>query len=514
MDILEHAANHIYEYIDKHGPILRQWGVSNATIAMLSTLHDGSWFSFGDLESVVRYGLGGRQGCKVGAAIFNAAYDISLLLVRQWLEQAGVAIRLRIFSEAFFSREVPRRMRGKQAPPGQPPQTVTDAAFIDDERIVTMAPTAARLRAAMDTVVVALAIVFSDFGLNINWSPGNTEGMVHVMGYGAGPMLRALTHPDGRYLHAPSAKGLPAQKLILVDRYKHMGGIVQIDRGLGVDARHKAQQALHAYGPIARRVFGSPVVCDWLKFSLLQSLILSCLLYSAHIVAPTRGYIRTLQSPDMRVLRKMCDDSRYRKPYFSDLEVRRRMQQPSIDCILRRARLRHGARLVRNRPAALFALLGDRPQANSRARGGRDRVEPLPRVDFFISDLAWLREHSCVPAFWDLPDPAVCAEPWCEQMACAEWGDRVPPIFFVGSIADPPSKCGPAPLQPFECEVCHASFATYCALASHHTSAHKKRRAFNEYVGDTSTCPVCQHVYSFFVYTSSRILPGVGVDLN
>eukprot|EP00959_Pyramimonas_sp_CCMP1952_P356502 7465722-Pyramimonas_sp.AAC.1 len=77
----------MYTYLEKHGPILQQWGVDDATIAMLANLHDGCWFSAGDLQSVVQYGLGGRQGCKVGAAMFDSAYDIPLMLVRQWMEE-------------------------------------------------------------------------------------------------------------------------------------------------------------------------------------------------------------------------------------------------------------------------------------------------------------------------------------------------------------------------------------------------------------------------------------------
>mmetsp|Transcript_59235 Transcript_59235/g.157603 ORF Transcript_59235/g.157603 Transcript_59235/m.157603 type:complete len:87 (+) Transcript_59235:141-401(+) len=66
----------------------------------------------------------------------------------------------------------------------------------------------------------------------------------------------------------------------------------------------------------------------------------------------------------------------------------------------RRGGLRYGFRLVGNRPAALLAVMGDGPQANSSAQEGRDQVKLLSWVDLFIGDLAWLREHSSVPVFF------------------------------------------------------------------------------------------------------------------
>eukprot|EP00959_Pyramimonas_sp_CCMP1952_P050037 1045907-Pyramimonas_sp.AAC.1 len=61
-------------------------------------------------------------------------------------------------------------------------QTSTDAAFIDDECMVTMAPSPARLRKGIDTMLRAFATVFSNFGLHINWKPGKTEGIVRFRG--------------------------------------------------------------------------------------------------------------------------------------------------------------------------------------------------------------------------------------------------------------------------------------------------------------------------------------------
>eukprot|EP00959_Pyramimonas_sp_CCMP1952_P469994 9495917-Pyramimonas_sp.AAC.1 len=154
------------------------------------------------------------------------------------------------------------------------------------------------------------------------------------------------------------------------------------------------------------------------------------------------------------------------------------MQQPSIDCLLMRARLRYVRRLMCNSPPALLASLAPRVDG-----------KPLPWVKLIVSDLRWLREKSCVPLFWALPDPTAGPAAWRDQMADPKWGERFSRVFFVESVADPPEKCGPAPLRPHACDICGASFPTCRELSSHQTAARKKRKAYSEYIGDAATCP-------------------------
>ena len=62
---------------------------------------------------------------------------------------------------------------------------------------------------------------------------------------------------------------------------------MQDNERLGFDAMHKSRAALGAYSPIAYRVFGSDACCAWLKFQVMNSLIISRMLNGAHVVCPT-----------------------------------------------------------------------------------------------------------------------------------------------------------------------------------------------------------------------------------
>ena len=60
----------------------------------------------------------------------------------------------------------------------------------------------------------------------------------------------------------------------------------------------------------------------------------------------------------MRVLRRIAGDPRFSaKVAMTDVEVRIKLQMPSLDCLLIVARLRYFALLVRNQPLPRFAWL-------------------------------------------------------------------------------------------------------------------------------------------------------------
>ena len=113
------AASHIHDFSKENGCLFEQWGVDELCTVLLRTLHVGSWFS-------VKCGLGGRQGCKVGATMFNGACDIPLASIKSTLEADGLALNV-------------KRVGGAScvSPSGKSDETVTvlDSAFIDDVSI-------------------------------------------------------------------------------------------------------------------------------------------------------------------------------------------------------------------------------------------------------------------------------------------------------------------------------------------------------------------------------------------
>ena len=61
---------------------------------LIAAMHTGSWFRYGDLQTIISTSLGGRQGCKFGSLIFNGGYSVALALVPDDLIAAGITLKL------------------------------------------------------------------------------------------------------------------------------------------------------------------------------------------------------------------------------------------------------------------------------------------------------------------------------------------------------------------------------------------------------------------------------------
>ena len=113
-----------------------------------------------------------------------------------------------------------------------------------------------------------------------------------------------------------------------------------------------------AYVPIAGRVFGSPYIGISTKMSFVSSLLLSRILYNVQTLTMTSTTRRRLNSPYMRALRKLPDQSRYSgENECTDLPVRKLLGAASIDAIVLQKRLKYMQRIAVKAPRELCALV-------------------------------------------------------------------------------------------------------------------------------------------------------------
>ena len=195
-------------------------------------------------------------------------------------------------------------------------------------------------------------------------------------GRGATKRLELKRRPDGSLGVSVPGTTLSVN---IVDKYKHLGGYVCSDANVQPEAVTRARSATAAYVPIAMKVFGSSGLDVALKLVFLCSLVMSRLPFNLHIIVPTPRFIKTINFVYMRVLRRIAGCIRFKR-CESDLEVRRRLKVPSMECLLARARLRYVRRIVIRKPRTLIALLA------VRCKG-----KPLPSVALFLEDLRAVR---------------------------------------------------------------------------------------------------------------------------
>jgi hypothetical protein len=183
----------------------------------------------------------------------------------------------------------------------------------------------------------------------------------------------------------------------------------------------------------------------------------------------------------MRVLRRIAGDVRHGHAEYTDIQVRAITKQPSVDCLLARARLQYAGRLVRNRPRSLLALLHL-----------RRRDKQLPWVQLLISDVALLRLRTGREQ--QLPDFCNSPSHWVQMMADeTAYSKLVSDLFFVDSCCDRTS----APLHEesvaragHQCRQCTRNFTSSRALESHQRAKHGDRLGIKNYL-PSAVCPAC-----------------------
>eukprot|EP00973_Karenia_brevis_P032839 4533990-Karenia_brevis.AAC.1 len=137
-----------------------------------------------------------------------------------------------------------------------------------------------------------------------------------------------------------------------------------------------------AYSPLAVKIFGSPHIGHHLKLIFKQALVLSTLIFNAHVRVLDGRCLSILNCVYMRVVRRIVNCCRFNSDTFCDLEVRKLARVPSLDCLIQRARLNYLVRLLVHEHRPLIALL------SIRLHGGR----VLPWVEQIRQDLRDLHD--------------------------------------------------------------------------------------------------------------------------
>ena len=150
-----------------------------------------------------------------------------------------------------------------------------------------------------------------------------------------------------------------------------------------LDAKSRSASAMASCAPLASKLFSSRSVSVRRRISLGWSLIVSKLVYNVHVwpvlIGPSR---RLLNNVYMRLWRRIANRPRFKAGGFSDVEVRRSLGVVSLDCLIRKRRLKYLGRLLRASIPALSAMLSVRGQA------GRPTW-----VDTITNDLCVLRRR-------------------------------------------------------------------------------------------------------------------------
>ena len=154
--------------------VLEEMQVDEYTSALLKSMHEGSWFTFGNSPSKLVVDKGGRQGCRYGGLVFNLAYGKLQRKFREIACLRGIVLRLRVRYSWDDISEASNE--------GDSEAVVFDVAFVDDNAAMIFASVPATLYKRTVMLMNVINETFAEFGMKVNWSPGKTEVMMTFRG--------------------------------------------------------------------------------------------------------------------------------------------------------------------------------------------------------------------------------------------------------------------------------------------------------------------------------------------
>jgi hypothetical protein len=499
LGVLHEHSLELANWINDTGGLLCGAGVDAAVTDLVASLHAGSWFQLPNDDSYIVSIAGGRQGCKLGALVFNAIYSVALARVKAELSRLDAMLYVkRKQTEPFWTGEGAQFSFDSACITDPEFEHVVEVTYVDDEAIHVAATSPKILMCAIPVLMRNLCQTFRYFGFKINWKPGKTECFLKFRGKHSEAQRKKLTLQDGQcLLPLPSECGHP--HLRVVRRYVHLGSGLDDLCSPAPDVQIRTTSAMSAFSPISKKVFGNISVTRNVRLRLFHSLVLSRLLYNVQTwsVVPQAAYNK-LNSVYMRGLRRIAACSKYDAETAhaagTDARVRALLEAPSLQCTLMQRRLLLLASVLRNGSPRILSMLA------ARGQGG----QLLPWVRLVCNDLKRLAEFHG-DKLEELGDPSENGSRWASFIVDfpRAWRELVKSVFYNTMEGDMAAKSksgsgewGSCPPAAHKCLRCSCSFPTAKALDTHMKSKHKARAPAARKIGLSLVCPSCHVKFS------------------
>ena len=475
----EEDASKLAHTIIERPPLLQDLGCSDEVIAMVRSLHSCSWFKIFEHTMALRVDRGGRQGCPLGAMLFNMCYAAALAEIQHDMLSAGCVLTLPTASplEVF-------RGTHPDAPAAEP---VAEATYVDDNVFMLEATSPTLLDKSIETLTRAICTRFRQHGLKVNFSAGKTEAMLVYRGRHAHRFYAKRRDEQGNEV-IMLPEGAPAKFMHVVRVYKHLGGIVTANGSLQEEAARRTQQATAALTGITPSLLKSAATGPELRMRAIKSLVFSKLLYNVATWPALSGrQLEMLEVVHMRAIRRA---SRHtwspdpEKPIIKDLQLRHALGICSLEHEVRKRRLLLFSRVLRHGSPALLALLASRPKG-----------VPVPWMATVLNDLEIVR--SALPQLSLMPSPSTEAGPWIQLLTGYPHEWRLIVATFVAHDSSvqkrapkPPVPSGLLPSAQHTCDECQLAFKSRKALLQHARIKHGVTCEWARFVAGPA-CPAC-----------------------
>ena len=255
------------------GPLLQTAGISSwASEAVSETLRD-TWFRLPHQPEIVATRAGSRPGDSLSDLVFSFLFAKVLSQLRASLHRSG-----HIAAVPWDPAMINALTLLDREPSGS--ISLSDSTWMDDLALMLKAKRASDLVEILRQGASCLIDECLGRALVPNLAKGKTEAVVSVRSSGSRVMRRHLFGELGGRLPLDCRLHSGA-RLQLVPVYRHLGGMIQHDGGLGREVRFRIAQAWDAFNRRKRKLFGSPLVPIADKRLLFDTLVTTVLFYGA-----------------------------------------------------------------------------------------------------------------------------------------------------------------------------------------------------------------------------------------
>lgn len=338
------------EEILQHSPSISTTnGMAPHMEALLSELHQDTWFTTPGLDTITHTRVGTRPGSCFADVFFNFLFAHVLQEVQEVLAEQGILTQIQWGGCRGLYMDTEDTSHTA---------TIAETVWADDLALYLQHADPNELIANLQESCAQLFNTCMKYGLTPNYAKGKTELLVALRGQGAVKARRRWFTDAGGKLPIPGCN-IDNSEVRMVGQYRHLGGQIDAKATAKTEVRSRTGQMMQAFRQHRKTVYTSPKIERCRRASLLRPLILSIADYNLGTLVnysekDQQYFATTVYRIYKSVYGKEDDEDEH---HLSWARLCYAMDLPSPEALQHLARLRYYGQILRHGSDELWAMI-------------------------------------------------------------------------------------------------------------------------------------------------------------
>ena len=335
----------------RHSPsISTRCGMAPHMEALLSELHQDTWFTTPGLETLTHTRVGTRPGSCFADVFFNFLFAHVLREVQELLAERGILTQLEWGGRKGLYME---------ADDTSHTATIAETVWADDLALYLQNSNPDNLIENLQEACAQLFNTCMKYGLTPNYAKGKTELLVALRGPGAVRSRRRWFTECGGILPIPGCTSSGCE-VRMVSQYRHLGGKVDARATATAEVKARTGQMMQSFRQHRKTVYTSQAIERKKRASLLRPLILSIAEYNLGTLANYNSSDHQhLSTAVYRIYKAVYggeddDEANYHNSWAKMCYA---LELPSPEALQHLARLRYFGQILRHGSSELWAMI-------------------------------------------------------------------------------------------------------------------------------------------------------------